>query len=44
MAIFDASKLNINFIKYRKIWLAISLVVMFLSVALLFHERLEPQR
>ena len=41
MAIFDASKLNINFIKYRKIWLAISLVVMFISVALLFTKGLN---
>lgn len=41
MAIFDASKLNINFIKYRKIGLSVSIVLMLLSATLLFTKGLN---
>jgi len=41
MVTFDASKLNINFMKYRRIWIAISLSLMLVSAVLLLTKGLN---
>lgn len=41
MAIFDASKLNIDFMKYRRVWIAITLTLMLISAVLLLTKGLN---
>ncbi|NLV81937.1 MAG: protein translocase subunit SecF [Synergistaceae bacterium] len=41
MVTFDASKLNIKFMKYRRIWIAISLSLMLVSAVLLLTKGLN---
>ncbi|MEG1837053.1 MAG: protein translocase subunit SecF [Synergistaceae bacterium] len=41
MATFDASKLHISFMKYRKMWIVFSLLSVFLSLGLLFTKGLN---